>query len=134
MAGGPIERLTAWARRLKADAMTLWFARRHPDTPWWVKALVLVVVAYALSPIDLIPDAIPVLGLLDDAVLLPLLIWLALRWLPPHVRADAQAQAARWTAEGGQRPRSRAGAFAIVALWALLLGGAAWWAWCAWGA
>ncbi|HSX95124.1 MAG TPA: hypothetical protein VLG41_19525 [Hydrogenophaga sp.] len=45
MAGGPLERLKAWARRLKADAMTLWFARRHPDTPWWVKALVLIVVA-----------------------------------------------------------------------------------------
>lgn len=134
MARGPIERLRAWARRLKADAMTLWFARRHPDTPWWAKALVLVVVAYALSPIDLIPDAIPVLGLLDDAVLLPLLIWLALRGLPPHVRAEARAQAERWMAEGGPRPRSRAAAVVIAALWALLLGGAAWWGWRAWGA
>jgi uncharacterized membrane protein YkvA (DUF1232 family) len=133
MAGAPLERLKAWARRLKADAMTLWFARRHPDTPWWVKALVLIVVAYALSPIDLIPDAVPVLGLLDDAVLLPVLIWLALRGVPPHVREDARHQAARWMAEGGQRPRSLVGAAVIVALWLLLLAGAALWAWRALG-
>lgn len=129
MAGGPIERLRAWARALKRDAMTLWFARRHPDTPWFVRALVLVVVAYALSPIDLIPDAIPVLGLLDDAVLLPLLIALALRLLPAHVRADARAQADAHAASGAGRPRSRAGAVVIGVLWAVALGGLVWLLW-----
>lgn len=64
----------AWAARLKRDALTLWFAARHPRTPWYAKALAAFVVAYALSPIDLIPDFIPVLGLVDDALLLPALI------------------------------------------------------------
>ncbi len=132
MPGGAIERLRGWARDLKRDGMTLWFARRHPDTPWFVRALVLVVVAYALSPIDLIPDAIPVLGLLDDAVLLPLLIALALRLLPEHVRAGARAQADAHAASGAHRPRSRAGAVVIALLWALALGGLVWWGWRAW--
>jgi uncharacterized membrane protein YkvA (DUF1232 family) len=72
------ERLRDWARRLKRDAMTLWFARAHPATPWTAKVLAAIVVAYALSPIDLIPDFVPVLGYVDDVILLPLLIWLAL--------------------------------------------------------
>jgi uncharacterized membrane protein YkvA (DUF1232 family) len=129
---GAIARLKQWARGLKRDALTLWFARRHPHTPWAVKPLVLIVVGYALSPIDLIPDAIPVLGLLDDALLLPLLIWLALRLLPAHVREDAGAQADAWQAAGGLRPRSRLGAAVIVGLWVLALAGLGWLGWRAW--
>ena len=68
------DRLTTWARRLKRDGVTLWFALRDPRTPWHAKALGAFVVAYALSPIDLIPDFIPVLGYLDDVLLLPALI------------------------------------------------------------
>ena len=74
-----------WARRIKRDAVTLWFAYRDPRTPILVKALCVFVVAYALSPIDLIPDFIPILGYLDDVILLPGLIWLAVRLLPPAV-------------------------------------------------
>lgn len=131
---GAVARLKAWARRLKCDALTLWFARRHPQTPWAVKLLVLVVVGYALSPIDLIPDAIPVLGLLDDAVLLPLLIALALRLLPGEVLRQARAEADAWQAAGHARPRSRAGALAIGLLWALTVLALAAWGWRAWGA
>ena len=68
------ESIRAWARRIKRDAVMLWFARRHRDTPFLAKALCVFTVAYALSPIDLIPDFVPVLGYVDDALLLPSLI------------------------------------------------------------
>ena len=71
-AGGMLEQVRAWARALKAQLVTLWFCRNHPDTPWYAKALAMLVVAYAFSPIDLIPDFIPVLGYLDDLVIVPL--------------------------------------------------------------
>jgi uncharacterized membrane protein YkvA (DUF1232 family) len=121
--------LRAWARRIQRDALSLWFARSHPQTPWLAKVLGMVVLAYALSPIDLIPDFIPVLGYLDDVLLLPALIWLALRMLPAHVLHDSRQRADAWLAAGGARPRSVAGAVAIVLLWAAALAACAWWLW-----
>jgi uncharacterized membrane protein YkvA (DUF1232 family) len=118
--------LRRWAKALKGDAVTLWFAARHPDTPWYTKALAVLVVAYALSPIDLIPDFIPVLGYLDDVILLPALIWLALRWLPEPVRVDCRARAAAWMAARGARPTSRMGIVLVVVLW-LVAGVGLWW-------
>ena len=109
--------LREWAHRIKRDAVTLWFACRHPATPWVPKALCLFVVGYALSPIDLIPDFIPVLGYLDDVLLLPGLIWLATRLLPMAVLEDSRARAERWMAERGAKPRSVAGAVVIAAIW-----------------
>jgi uncharacterized membrane protein YkvA (DUF1232 family) len=76
--------LQVWARKVKRDGITLWFAGRHPATPWYAKALGLFVVAYALSPVDLIPDFIPVLCYLDDVLLLSGLILLTIRLLPPQ--------------------------------------------------
>ena len=122
-----LDTLRTWARRAKRDAMTLWFARRDPRTPWVAKALAVFVLAYALSPIDLIPDFIPVLGLRDDLVLLPGLIWLALRLLPPEVLADARAQAEAWQRGAAARPRSLAGAVAIVLVWTIAAALLAWW-------
>ena len=122
-----IARLRTWAARLERDALTLWFARRHPETPWAAKALGVVVVAYALSPIDLIPDFIPVLGLVDELVLLPGLVWLALRMLPPAVRADCRAQAQAWRRERRARPPSLGGAVLVVVVW--FLAAAAAWHW-----
>lgn len=113
----PLETARAWARRVKRDAMTLWFARTHPDTPWHAKALGAFVVAYALSPIDLIPDFIPILGYVDDVILLPALIWLTVRLLPPHVLAESRLKAEKWMADEKARPRSLAGALAIGAIW-----------------
>lgn len=113
----PLETARAWARRIKRDAMTLWFARTHPDTPWHAKALGAFVVAYALSPIDLIPDFIPILGYVDDVILLPALIWLTVRLLPPHVLAESRLKAEQWMADENARPRSLAGALAIGAIW-----------------
>ncbi len=118
--------LKARAWRIKRDGVTLWFAGTHPRTPWYAKALGVFVVAYVLSPIDLIPDFIPVLGYVDDVLLLGL-IWLAIRLLPVDVLADCRRQADAWMQTTGMRPSSRVGAILIVALWIAF--GAAVWAW-----
>ncbi|MFN0263512.1 YkvA family protein [Tepidamorphus sp. 3E244] len=78
-------KLRDWAARLRRDATALYLAARDPRTPWCARALGIAVAAYALSPIDLIPDFIPVIGLLDDLIIVPLGIWLAVRMIPPHV-------------------------------------------------
>ena len=114
---GFAETTRAWAHRLKRDVMTLWFARSHPATPWFAKAMGAFVVAYALSPIDLIPDFIPVLGYLDDVILLPALIWLTVRLLPPQVIAESREKAQQWMEEQAAKPRSMAGAVGIAAIW-----------------
>jgi len=95
----------------------MYFACRHPDTPWYAKGLAALVVAYALSPIDLIPDFIPVLGYLDDLILIPAGIWLALRLIPPEIMREARAQAR----ELAERPRSWAGVVLVVIIWLLLI-------------
>ena len=116
-------RLRQWARAVKRDVAVLALAARDPAVPLAAKLLAGAIAAYALSPIDLIPDFIPVLGLLDDLLLVPAGIWLALRLIPPEVLADlrerAEAQA--------QLPRSRVAAAVIVGLWVLGIGWAAWW-------
>lgn len=111
------ERLKAWARRIKRDSVTLWFACKSSQTPWYAKALGAFVVAYALSPIDLIPDFIPVLGYVDDVLLLPALIWLTVRLLPPAVLADSRQQAEAWMQAQGRKPRSRTGVALVVGVW-----------------
>ena len=107
-----IERLKAWAGRIKRDVLALWLAARDRRTPWAAKAVAAGVVAYALSPIDLIPDFIPVLGYLDDLLIVPAGIWLALRLIPPELMAELRAEA-----EARGQPRSLAGAAAVVAIW-----------------
>jgi len=107
-------------RNLKRDVVAVGLAMRDPRVPWYAKAAGTCVVAYALSPIDLIPDFIPVLGYLDDMVLVPLGLLLVLRLIPADVLAEHRV-AARAIAE---RPVSRAGAFAVISVWmaaALLL-------------
>ena len=106
-------RLAQWARTLKRESLALTYLARDPRTPWYAKLLASAIVAYAFSPIDLIPDFIPVLGLLDDLVLLPAGIWLVLRLVPQQVLADSRtrAQAAL------ERPASRAAAVVIMLVW-----------------
>jgi uncharacterized membrane protein YkvA (DUF1232 family) len=124
-----LQSVRAWANRIKRDAVTLWFAARHPGTPWPAKALGAFVVAYALSPIDLIPDFIPVLGFVDDAIVLPGLIWLTLRLVPASVLDECRAQAADWLARGNAKPRSHAGMAIVIALWlAAAFAAWRWWA------
>ena len=119
------DNLKSWARRIKRDGVALWFAGKNPRTPWYAKALGVFVVAYALSPIDLIPDFIPVLGYVDDVMLLPALIWLTIRLLPPEVLAECRSQAEEWMQTKGSKPSSRAGALLVVAVW-LAMGVVAW--------
>ena len=119
----------AWARRIKRDVVTLWFARKHPGTPWYAKALGIFVVAYALSPIDLIPDFFPVLGYLDDVLLLPALIWLTVRLIPGPVLQECRGEAEQWLAAGSAKPRSVAGAVVIVGLWLACAAALGWWLW-----
>lgn len=107
-----------WAKRVKRDAVMLWFARTHPDTPLPAKLLCVFAVAYALSPIDLIPDFIPVLGYLDEVVLLPAMIWMAVRLLPVHVVQACRMEAERWMGEQKAKPTSYVGAIGIVLIWA----------------
>ena len=111
--------LRARARALRRDALALTLAVRDPRTPWAARALGVLVLGYAFSPIDLIPDVIPVFGLLDDLVLVPLGIAVVVRLVPPAVMADARARAA---SEAG-RPAGRAGAAVVVLIWLAL---AAW--------
>lgn len=122
---GLLARLRAWARVVRRDVLALWIAAREPRTPWAARALGAVIAAYALSPVDLIPDVIPVLGLLDEAILLPGLILLAIRLIPPTLMAEFRTEADRRQ----DRPVSRAGAAAVVALWLLALALVAWTAW-----
>jgi uncharacterized membrane protein YkvA (DUF1232 family) len=114
-----------WARALKRDVHAIWLAARHPRTPRGAKLLALAVAAYALSPIDLIPDFIPVLGYLDDLLVVPLGILVVTRMLPADVLAECRAAAEA----AGRRPRSLAGAAAIVLLWLAAVGLLAWWLW-----
>jgi uncharacterized membrane protein YkvA (DUF1232 family) len=116
-----LSRLKIWARDLKRDAHAVYLAARDPRVPWYAKAIAVAVAAYALSPIDLIPDFIPVIGYLDDLIIVPLGIWLVVRMIPEQVMAECRARAD----ETAQRPTSRAGMVAIVLLWlagALALG------------
>jgi uncharacterized membrane protein YkvA (DUF1232 family) len=122
-----IERLKRWAAELKAQLLTLWFSRSHPDTPLPAKLLAALVVAYAFSPIDLIPDFIPVIGYLDDLILVPLGIYLVLRLLPAQVIADSRRKADQWVAENKSKPRNYFVAALIVLAWIAL----AYWAWTA---
>ena len=121
------ESIRTWARRIKRDAVMLWFAQRHRDTPLIAKALCVFTVAYALSPIDLIPDFVPVLGYVDEALLLPSLIWLAVRLLPAHVIEQCRAQAEEWMASKRGKPKSYAGAAAVVVVWLGVLYLCWWW-------
>ncbi|SFW49357.1 MULTISPECIES: YkvA family protein [Pseudomonas] len=122
-----LEHLRQWARALKRQTMTLWFCYRHRQTPWLPKWIAIIVVAYALSPIDLIPDFIPVLGYLDDLILLPLGIWLAIRLMPPAVLAECEAKARQWQETDGQRPVDKRAAALIVLTWVAALVATAWW-------
>ena len=122
-----MQKLRDWARRLKTETLALYLAVRDPRTPWYARLVVAGIVAYALSPIDLIPDFVPVLGLLDEVILLPLGIALALRMIPADVMADARGRAQAELAS--EAPHSRAAAIVIVAIWlaALALAGAVAW-------
>lgn len=119
------QRLRNWARLLKAETVVLWFCCKHPGTPLTAKILATAVVAYALSPIDLIPDFIPVIGYLDDVILIPIGIYLVLKLIPQPVIAECRIQARDWLDAQHAKPRNYVAATVIVIVWLALL----WWAW-----
>lgn len=104
-----------WARAIKRDVHAVWLAARDPRTPWIAKALALVVAAYAVSPIDLIPDFIPVLGYLDDIIIVPLGIMLVVKLIPPEVMNELRKTAANAT----EHPVSRIAAGVFITIWIL---------------
>ena len=106
-------RFRQWAQVVKRDTVCLYLAARDPRTPWYAKAIALSIVAYALSPIDLIPDFIPIIGYLDDILLVPIGLWIAMRMVPDDVIEDCRAQATQLT----ERPSSRAAVLTIVVIW-----------------
>ena len=116
-----------WAAALKQDTYALYLAARDPRVPVVAQLVVVLVVAYALSPIDLIPDFIPVLGYLDDMLLLPMGIALAIKLMPRDVWEDCKNQAGAEL--GSELPRNRTAAIVIATVWLALLGVVSWLAW-----
>lgn len=113
-----LEKLQQRARYLKTEAFALYLAARDPRTPWYAKFLVAGIVAYALSPIDLIPDFVPVLGYLDDLILIPLGIAMAIKLIPPSVLAECRTRAQETIKNG--KPVSRIAGAVIVVIWLAL--------------
>ncbi|GAB4457259.1 MAG: hypothetical protein Kow0070_08930 [Anaerolineales bacterium] len=117
-AGNMLESLKSRARALKQEAIAAYLAAKDPRTPWYAKALIFLVVAHTFSPIDLIPDFIPLLGYLDDLLITPGGLWLAIRLIPPEVLAEARVKAAGSGVEGSVR---LAGAAVIILVWVVIL-------------
>ena len=124
-----LSRIKTWARRLNRDGHAVYLASRDPRVPWYVKALAIAVAAYALSPIDLIPDFIPIVGYLDDLVIVPFGIWLVVSLVPGEIMAECRAKADA----AGRRPVSRAGMIAIIVLWVLGVMTLGWIGYVGWG-
>jgi uncharacterized membrane protein YkvA (DUF1232 family) len=116
-----LEKLKSWARLLKQNVVMLWFATKHPRTPWLPKAICIFIVAYALSPIDLIPDFIPILGYVDDLILLPALIWIAIRLIPNQIIQESRVEADARLIKNQSKPRSYLGFLIVIVIWMLLL-------------
>jgi uncharacterized membrane protein YkvA (DUF1232 family) len=115
------QKISSWAKALKLDVLALWFALKYPTMPFLAKVVCFVAVAYALSPIDLIPDFIPVLGYLDDLIIVPAFVWLALKLIPTDVRYQAREQAIDWINSNQSKPKSYVGLFIVVAIWLICL-------------
>jgi uncharacterized membrane protein YkvA (DUF1232 family) len=116
-------KLSEWAKQLKRESLALYLAARDPRTPFYAKILAGVIVAYAFSPIDLVPDFIPILGYLDDVILLPLGIWFVLKLIPKDVMAESREKAKALS----EKPISRTAAVIIVLLWIVSIALFAFW-------
>lgn len=121
-----LDHLKRWAKMMERDVFALYLAGRDPRVPWYVKLLAAATAAYAFSPIDLVPDFIPVIGYLDDLIILPTAIWLTVRLIPKEILAELRNEASlRLT----RRPRSGLAIGVIVSIWlgfALLAGWLVW--------
>ena len=115
------QKISAWAKALKLDVLALWFALTHPGISGWAKVITFMAVAYALSPIDLIPDFIPVLGYLDDLIIVPVLVWLALKLVPIDVLKQSRDQAVEWINSNQSKPKSYVGLLIVLVIWLVCL-------------
>ena len=119
--------LKARARQLKIELVALALAARHPRTPWYAKLVIAGCVAYALTPVDFVPDAIPVIGMIDDLIFIPLAVALAVRFVPAPVLADCRARSVEIDARAPRLSRTAwaliiaawTGAIVLLALWSL---------------
>lgn len=118
------ERLKRWARYIKRDVVALWLAARDPRVPWYAKAVAAAVAAYALSPIDLIPDFVPVFGYLDDLLIVPLGILVAVKLIPEPIMLELRLKAIEQ-----RKPSSRAGLVAILLIWLAAIALTVWLVW-----
>ena len=122
---GWLARAKDWARSIKRDVIALWYAARDPRVPWYAKAVAAFAVAYALSPIDLIPDFVPILGYADDLVILPLAIMLAVKLIPTALMEEFRERASALSS----KPTSYAGAIFIALVWIAVTVAIAIWLW-----
>jgi uncharacterized membrane protein YkvA (DUF1232 family) len=118
MSAPAMQSLKEFARKLKKETYAIYLASKNPKVPWYARLLAAGVVAYAFSPIDLIPDMIPVIGYLDDLLIVPVGIWLVLKMIPPEVLAECREKAEAATSEG--KPRNWVAAGVVIAIWVLL--------------
>jgi uncharacterized membrane protein YkvA (DUF1232 family) len=117
-----VHNLKGWARSIERDAHAVYLAARDPRVPWYAKVLALLVAGYALSPIDLIPDFIPILGYVDDVVIVPLGVMAVVKLVPPDIMAEHRAAAAR----AADRPIGRTAAVVIICIWTAAIALTAW--------
>ena len=115
------QRIKQKTENLKIELLALWFAYRHPKTPWYAKVLVMLIGGYAFSPIDLIPDFIPFIGYLDDLLILPLGIYIAVRLIPKEVLDETRVKAKEWLEQKRDDPKSKAAGALIVFVWILII-------------
>jgi len=116
-----IDKLKSWAWWLKKDVLTLWFSTKNPKTPLAPKIICIFIVAYALSPIDLIPDFIPILGYVDDLILLTVLILVAIRLIPKSIIQESRMKADEWLIKNLSKPKSHLGFLIVITIWLLIL-------------
>ncbi len=124
-----LRNLKIWARRLIRDIHAVYLAARDPRVPWYARVLAIAVAGYALSPVDLIPDFIPVIGYADDLIIVPLGIWLVVSLIPTEVMAEYRVRAI----EAGQRPPSKIAAIVIIAIWIFVAAVLVWIGFAHWG-
>lgn len=116
-----VERLKRWAGEMKVEALTVWYISQNPETPWYVRIFGLLLIAYAFSPIDLIPDFIPLIGYLDDLVILPAGVYLLLRITPEDLISEARERARAHVTARTSKPTSKLGIFLAIVLWSVAI-------------
>jgi len=115
-----VEKIKFKINSIKVDSLTLWFACQKKEAPFYFKLIGFLILAYAFSPIDLIPDFIPIIGFLDELILLPILLFFAIKLIPQKIYLEAKLLAENWIIENRKKPKSKLGLFLILLIWIAL--------------